>query len=47
MVSRAEKAEYRISHQGDRLLILTNWNTLDFRLMETPVDRWVPITGRR
>ena len=36
---RREGHEYRISHQGDRLLILTNWNALDFRLMETPVDQ--------
>ena len=27
---RREGHEYRISHQGDRLLILTNWNALDF-----------------
>jgi len=34
---RREGHEYRISHQGNRLLILTNDNAVDFRLMEAPV----------
>ena len=34
---RREGHEYRISHQGSRLLILTNDNAVDFRLMEAPV----------
>ena len=36
---RREGHEYRISHQGDRLLILTNQDALDFRLMETPISQ--------
>jgi len=35
---RREGHEYRIFHQGGRLLILTNQDALDFRLMETSVD---------
>ena len=35
---RREGHEYRVCHQGDRLLILTNDDAVDFRLVETPVD---------
>ena len=37
---RREGHEYRINHQGQRLLILTNDNAVDFRLMEAPIDDW-------
>jgi len=38
--ARREGHEYRINHQGQRLLILTNDNAVDFRLMEAPVSNW-------
>lgn len=49
---RREGHEYRVSHQGDRLLILTNDDAVDFRLMEAPLDapgssNWREIVSHR
>ena len=38
--ARREGHEYRINHQGQRLLILTNDDAVDFRIMEAPVHDW-------
>ncbi|MDG2111910.1 MAG: S9 family peptidase [Actinomycetota bacterium] len=35
---RREGVEYRINHQHDRFLILTNDDAVDFRLMQAPVE---------
>ena len=35
---RREGVEYRINHQHDRFLILTNLDAVDFRLMEAPLE---------
>ncbi|MDW8326089.1 MAG: S9 family peptidase [Anaerolineales bacterium] len=35
---RRPGVEYRIDHHGDRFLILTNEDALNFKLMETPID---------
>jgi len=35
---RREGHEYRVEHHGDRLLIVTNHEALDFKLVETPLD---------
>ena len=49
---RHEGVEYRIAHQNDRLLIVTNLDAVDFRLMEAPVDdpgtdNWVELIPHR
>jgi oligopeptidase B len=36
---RMDQVLYDIEHQGNRFLIVTNQDALNFRLMETPVDR--------
>jgi oligopeptidase B len=45
VMPRSHGHEYRIEHHGDRLLIMTNDNAPDFRLVETPLsspsrDNW-------
>jgi len=35
---RRDGIEYEIEHQGNRFLILTNWQAEDFRIVETPVN---------
>ena len=35
---RADDVEYRINHQHDRFVIVTNLDAVDFRVMEAPVD---------
>ncbi len=37
-IPRGEKHEYTIDHYKDKWYIVTNWEALNFRLMETPVD---------
>jgi len=37
--ARQKKIEYQISHQGDRFLILTNYQAKNFRLMEASEDQ--------
>lgn len=49
---RREGVEYRIAHQGERLLIVTNAEAVDFRLMAAPVDapgadNWVEVVPHR
>ncbi len=49
---RREGHEYRISHQGDRFLILTNEQAVDFRLMEAPTqalsaENWTEVIPHR
>ncbi len=49
---RRDDVEYRISHQDDRFLILTNLDAVDFRLMEAPVetpggDNWTEVIPHR
>ncbi len=49
---RREGVEYRISHQGDRFLVLTNLDAVDFRLMAAPTEdpgaeNWVDIIPHR
>ena len=35
---RRDGHEYRVEHHGDRLLIVTNHEALDFKLVEAPLD---------
>jgi oligopeptidase B len=49
---RMDQVLYDIEHQGDRFLIVTNLNALNFRLMETPVDHtgfenWTEVIATR
>ncbi len=37
--TRQKEIEYQITHQGDRFLILTNYQAKNFRLMEAPEDQ--------
>ncbi|SJZ54073.1 oligopeptidase B [Chitinophaga eiseniae] len=39
---RTKDMLYDIDHKDDKFYIITNWNALNFRLMETPLDK----TGR-
>ena len=36
--SRRQEVIYNVDHQGDRFIVHTNLNALNFRLMETPLD---------
>ncbi len=36
---RTEGVEYSVSHHGERLLIVTNEDAVNFKIMEAPVDR--------
>jgi oligopeptidase B len=36
---RSQGHEYSVDHQGERLLIVTNLDATDFRLVEAPIDR--------
>ncbi|MEX6688014.1 S9 family peptidase [Danxiaibacter flavus] len=36
---RMKDVLYDVDHQGDRFLIVTNWNAKNFRLMETPLTK--------
>lgn len=36
---RERDHEYNVSHFGDKLYIVTNWDAKNFRLMETPVSK--------
>jgi len=36
---RRDGHEYRVEHHGERLLIVTNHEALDFKLVETPLDK--------
>jgi oligopeptidase B len=51
---RADDVEYRIDHWGDRYVVLTNLDAVDFRVMTAPLDdpgRWTELvpheSGRR
>jgi oligopeptidase B len=51
---RAEGVEYSVDHWGDRWLVLTNLDAVDFRVMSAPLDRpgdWTEVephvAGRR
>lgn len=35
---RQDSIEYRVDHWGDRFVVLTNLNALDFRVMSAPLD---------
>ena len=35
---RADELEYRVDHWGDRFVIVTNLDAVDFRVMEAPLD---------
>lgn len=39
LLPRKQGVEYRVSHQGDRFLIVTNLDATNFRLMQTPVKK--------
>jgi oligopeptidase B len=52
--SRVEDVEYHLDHWGDRFVVLTNLDAVDFRIMTAPIDapgEWVEfqahVTGRR
>ena len=54
VVSRREDVEYHVDHWGDRFVVLTNLEAVDFRVMtatETEPARWEPLieheAGRR
>jgi oligopeptidase B len=36
---RADEVEYSIDHWGDRFVVLTNLDAVDFRVMTAPIDR--------
>jgi oligopeptidase B len=36
---RERDMRYSVDHHGDKFYILTNWDAMNFRLMETPVNR--------
>ncbi|MFA5417876.1 MAG: S9 family peptidase [Bacteroidales bacterium] len=49
---RTENLEYSIYHQGDRFLVLTNHQALNFQLMQTPENKttlanWETLVGPR
>jgi oligopeptidase B len=49
---RESKHEYSIYHFRDRFYVLTNWDAINFRLMETPDDQtekshWVEVIAHR
>jgi oligopeptidase B len=50
--ARHEGVEYQIDHQGDRFLIVTNWDAPDFRVMEAPIaapgrENWRDVIAHR
>ena len=50
--SRVKDVLYSIDHWENKFLIVTNWNALNFKLMETPVDNttknnWVDVIPHR
>lgn len=47
---RQEDVEYHVDHWGDRFVVLTNHDAVDFRVMEAPVDdpaAWTELIGHR
>lgn len=51
-IPRGEKHEYSIEHYKDKWYIVTNWEAINFRLMETPVantaqSNWKEVVGHR
>jgi oligopeptidase B len=37
--ARVKNILYKVEHQGNRFLVVTNWEAKNFRLMETPLDK--------
>ena len=51
-IPRGEKHEYSIDHYQDKWYIVTNWDAINFRLMECPVSNtdqanWSEVIGHR